>query len=67
VSRSYYGDLHDGERVRRSCGKTRYRTKAIAIDARRSLGPDGQDLRIYGCPRCGGHHLTSHLTKTVRP
>jgi hypothetical protein len=50
-----------------SCGKVRYPTKRDALTARnarlRSHGhnrPD--DLRVYHCPDCDGHHLTSNVT-----
>lgn len=66
--RKHYGEEHEGGRVRRSCGKLRYRTRAIAEEAKRSQARQlGEGLRVYGCPECGGFHLSSHLTKRVRP
>lgn len=62
--RKHYGNGHTDQRVKRACGKTRYRTRGIAEDARhRRLD---EELRIYGCPECGGFHLTSRKTGAIR-
>lgn len=52
-----------GQRVSRSClSKVRYATedRAITVAARAC---ERVSLRVYGCPDCGGWHLTSQVQR----
>ena len=55
---TYCGRHGHGHGSRRA--KIRYRTLKDAKGPRRSLEErTGLDARIYGCPECGGYHLTT--------
>lgn len=47
------------------CGsKARYATRRIAEQVRRETeAKTGDRLRVYGCPDCGGFHLTGKLRR----
>lgn len=44
------------------CAKKRYRNRAIAEKARASIERWSEaPMRVYGCPDCGGFHITSKV------
>ncbi len=47
----------------RSCwGKERYTSRRFAEEVRhRAERREGEPLKVYGCPECGGFHLTGRV------
>lgn len=43
-------------------GKVNYTARGFAEKVRRQLeAKSGETVRVYGCPECGGFHLTGKL------